>query len=182
MLKYAQLAIHFIQVIRLKSLTRVEELKNSKRNIKSKIMNKKFLIVLLVYACSTTTKLYITPASPEEFQPLPITFFTKTGTDTTVKSENKNGYSWKAEAVSGAFTYGYRIQILASANKKQIEKLKEELSKKGVNYPIYIKYVPPMYRLRVGDFQKYEDAQKALNYIKGLGYKDAFVTEDFISK
>jgi cell division protein FtsN len=39
-----------------------------------------------------------------------------------------------------------------------------------------------MYRLRIGDFQNYEEAQKALNQIKNLGYKDAFVIEDFINK
>jgi len=143
-------------------------------------MNRLFILVFLI-SCSST-KVSFSLANPDEFQPVSLTFFTKENKKDTTNYEKSSEYTWKAEAVKGAFIYGYRIQLLATSNKKQVEKLKEELSQKGLNYPIYIKYVPPMYRLRIGDFQKYEDAQKALNQIKNLGYKDAFIIEDFINK
>jgi cell division septation protein DedD len=143
-------------------------------------MNNLFLLLLLV-SCSSS-KVIFSLATPDEFQPLSLTLIKSDEKKDTIKEEKSSSYTWKAEAIKGAFTYGYRIQVLATSNKKQVEKLKEEILKKGINYPIYIKYVPPMYRLRIGDFQNYEEAQKALNQIKNLGYKDAFVIEDFINK
>jgi cell division septation protein DedD len=143
-------------------------------------MNKLFLFLLLV-SCSSS-KVIFSLATPDEFQPLSLTLIKSDEKKDTINQEKSSEYTWKAEAIKGAFTYGYRIQVLATSNKKQVEKLKEEILKKGINYPIYIKYVPPMYRLRIGDFQNYEEAQKALNQIKNLGYKDAFVIEDFINK
>jgi cell division septation protein DedD len=138
-----------------------------------------FLIFLL--SCSSK-KVIFSLATPEEFQPVSLTLFKSEEKKDTIKEEKSSDYTWKAEAVRGAFVYGYRIQVLATSNKKQVEKLKEEILKKGLNYPIYIKYVPPMYRLRIGDFQNYEEAQKALTQIKNLGYKDVFIIEDFINK
>jgi len=138
-----------------------------------------FLIFLL--SCSSK-KVIFSLATPDEFQPVSLTLFKSEEKKDTIKEEKSSDYTWKAEAVRGAFVYGYRIQVLATSNKKQVEKLKEEILKKGLNYPIYIKYVPPMYRLRIGDFQNYEEAQKALTQIKNLGYKDAFIIEDFINK
>ncbi len=145
-------------------------------------MNRILIITIFLGACSST-KVIITTANPDEFEPVPISFFAKQEIKDTIKQEETSSeYTWKAEAVKGAFTYGYRIQVLATSNKKQVEKLKEEILQKGISYPIYIKYVPPMYRLRIGDFKNQDEAQKALNQIKGLGYKDAFIIEDFINK
>jgi cell division septation protein DedD len=143
-------------------------------------MNKLFLFLL--FASCSSSKVIFSLATPDEFQPLSLTLIKSDEKKDTINQEKSSEYTWKAEAIKGAFTYGYRIQVLATSNKKQVEKLKEEILKKGINYPIYIKYVPPMYRLRIGDFQNYEEAQKALNQIKNLGYKDAFVIEDFINK
>ncbi len=144
-------------------------------------MNRVLIVTIFLSACSST-RVTITTAKPDEFEPVPVLFFTKQEfKDTTNQNKTSSEYTWKAEAVKGAFTYGYRIQVLATSNKKQVEKLKEEILQKGISYPIYIKYVPPMYRLRIGDFKNYDEAQKALNQIKGLGYKDAFIIEDFIN-
>ncbi|MEO0144966.1 MAG: SPOR domain-containing protein [candidate division WOR-3 bacterium] len=142
-------------------------------------MNRAIFIFLI--SCSST-KIAFSTANPDEFQPVPIAFITKQEKRDTIIEEKSSEYTWKAEAIKGAFVYGYRIQVLATSNKNQVEKLKDEIIKKGVNYPVYIKYVPPMYRLRIGDFKNYEEAQKALNQIKNLGYKDAFIIEDFINK
>lgn len=139
------------------------------------------LLIFLVQNCSSI-KVNFSLASPEEFQPVAITQFIKREIIDTTGENKTSEYSWKAEAVEGAFTYGYRIQVIATSNKKQVEKLKEEVLRKGFNYPIYVKYVPPMYRLRIGDFKTQEEAQKALNQLKSAGYKDAFITEDFINK
>lgn len=143
-------------------------------------MNRITFLVFLI-SCSSN-KVIFSLATPDEFQPVSLTSFKSDEKKDTIKQEKSSEYTWKAEAVKGAFVYGYRIQVLATSNKKQVEKLKEEILKKGINYPIYIKYVPPMYRLRIGDFQNYEEAQKVLSQIKNLGYRDAFIIEDFINK
>ncbi|MEO0202223.1 MAG: hypothetical protein ABIL37_00675, partial [candidate division WOR-3 bacterium] len=102
----------------------------------------RFISIFLI-SCSST-KVLFSSANPDEFQPIPISMLIIQEKNDTTTQEKTSGYTWKAEAIKGAFVYGYRIQVIATSNKNQVEKLKEEITKKGISYPIYIKYVPPM--------------------------------------
>lgn len=75
-----------------------------------------FLIFLL--SCSSK-KVIFSLATPDEFQPVSLTLFKSEEKKDTIKEEKSSDYTWKAEAVRGAFVYGYRIQVLATSNKKQ---------------------------------------------------------------
>ncbi len=71
----------------------------------------------------------------------------------------------------------YYIQVYASASSKFAAKIKNEISKK-IDYPVIIKNIPPLYRVRIGPFYKMEDAQEALKSIREAGYRDAFIVEE----
>ena len=75
----------------------------------------------------------------------------------------------------------YYIQIYASASEKFARKVRDKFEKefKGL-YSATIKYIPPLYRVRVGGFHTMDEAKKALKEIKSAseGYRDAFIVEE----
>ncbi len=76
--------------------------------------------------------------------------------------------------------YGYRVQVFATIYKDKAEKIRSEVQEK-VAFPVYIEEIPPFYKIRIGDFQKREDAEQFLTTVqKSLGYADAFVAETVV--
>ena len=77
--------------------------------------------------------------------------------------------------------YGYRVQIFATIYKDKADKIRAEVQQK-VEYPVYVEEIAPFYKVRIGDFQKREDAEQFLAVVqKSLGYSDAFVAETIIN-
>jgi len=66
---------------------------------------------------------------------------------------------------------GYRVQIYSS-NKQQTAKAEalemEEQLKEQVNQTIYVQYVSPFWKVRIGDFRSYDEAKE---------YKKIFVQQ-----
>jgi len=66
---------------------------------------------------------------------------------------------------------GYRVQIYSS-NQQQTAKAEaldlEEKLQSQVNQTIYVQYLPPFWKVRLGDFRTYEEAK---------GYKNTFVQQ-----
>ena len=64
---------------------------------------------------------------------------------------------------------GYRVQIYSS-NQQQTAKVEaldlEEKLQPQVNHTIYVQYIPPFWKVRIGDFRTYEEAKE---------YKKTFV-------
>lgn len=79
------------------------------------------------------------------------------------------------EPGSGQLPYGYRIQVTAKADfaaaGREATRIKELL---GGRYPVYLEFIDPWYKVRVGDFSTVEAAQPALGDIRRLGYPDAW--------
>ena len=66
---------------------------------------------------------------------------------------------------------GYRVQVYSS-NQQQYAKsealdLESKLQEK-VSHTIYVQYIPPFWKVRIGDFRSYEDAKE---------YKKIFVQQ-----
>jgi len=79
--------------------------------------------------------------------------------------------------------YGYRIQIIAldaskPGNKEKAQKYAQEAEArlKG-EHKAYVEYIPPYYKVRVGDFISREEAEKMKMRLRSLGYYDAWVVE-----
>ncbi len=97
-----------------------------------------------------------------------------------IERARKGEISSVVESFGGNYRV-YYIQIYASANhkfaKRVMEKFQQEF--KGL-YSATIKYIPPLYRVRVGGFQTMDEAKKALEEIKSASesYRDAFIVEE----
>jgi cell division septation protein DedD len=118
----------------------------------------------------------------EETSPFPILAQSTTQRDTL-----KGGTSTSGQWTYGEVTppgmkrvYGYRVQVFATIYKDKAEKIRSEVQEK-VKFPVYVEEIPPFYKIRIGDFQKREDAEQFLITVqKSLGYTDAFVAETTI--
>ena len=77
---------------------------------------------------------------------------------------------------------GYRIHIFMEIGNEALqhaEKVKAQFERAFPDIPIYLTYVEPYFRLRVGDFRNRVEAEKCLRRIKPK-FKEAFVTADMI--
>ncbi len=79
-----------------------------------------------------------------------------------------------------SFEYGFRVQILASTSEKSAQSFADQARAK-VEYPVYVEYIPPYHKVRVGDFIKRADAEACRDRLRGLGYVDAFVVESLVN-
>ena len=66
---------------------------------------------------------------------------------------------------------GYRVQIYSSNQQQTAKSEALELEQKlrnGISQSIYVQYLPPFWKVRIGDFRTYEEAKE---------YKKEFVTQ-----
>jgi hypothetical protein len=104
-----------------------------------------------------------------------------------VRTEIQSGRLLQADdgyhADEGALPTGYRVQVMATPDfgtaGAHASRLKELL---GARYPVYIEYIDPYYKVRMGDFSTQEAAQPALAEVRGLGYADAWAVRTTIKK
>lgn len=69
----------------------------------------------------------------------------------------------------------YIVQIGAFLSEKSAEKLTRSASKIITEQPVYYKNVDGLYKVRVGNFEKKEDALDFLYKVRALRYSDSFV-------
>ncbi len=86
-----------------------------------------------------------------------------------------------------AKVYGYRVQIVAldaskPGNKEKAEQFAKEAEARLRNeYKVYIEYIPPYYKVRVGDFISKEEAERMKIRLRNMGYYDAWIVETEIT-
>lgn len=84
-------------------------------------------------------------------------------------------------ALPSGSVYGYRVQILASSIKENAEKFAAEAQARFPNLKVYVEFIPPYYKVRVGDFLTREEAETFKAKARSLGYFDAFIVESQIN-
>ncbi len=147
------------------------------------------LIAILIGGCGLFTPKrpvgVITLSNKMDMPPQQVMTF-REEVDTTralaeeIERAQKGAISSVVEVLDGNYRL-YYIQIYASASerfaRKVLKKFQEEF---GGNYPVSIKYIPPLYRVRVGGFPTMDEAKKALKEIKSASesYRDAFIVEE----
>ncbi len=87
---------------------------------------------------------------------------------------------------------GYRIQIFSSTDREAAEKARREaiawweirkhdpeapVDIVGEELPAYIVFIPPFYRVRIGDFTSRADAEVVLDYFREK-FRDAWIVPD----
>ena len=68
--------------------------------------------------------------------------------------------------------FGYRVQIGAFEYKENAEEVKN-FARSKTDLPIYVVYIAPFYRVRVGDFAENSEAEKCVELLKDNGFSDA---------
>jgi len=76
--------------------------------------------------------------------------------------------------------YGFRVQLFASSTEKSASRVAAD-ARTGFKENIYVEYIPPYYKVRVGDCLTKEDAIALKSKALKLGYRGAFVIETMIA-
>jgi hypothetical protein len=76
--------------------------------------------------------------------------------------------------------YGFRVQIFASSTEGNAMKVAND-ARTSFTQKVYIDYVAPYYKVRVGDCLVQEDAQILKSKALKLGYRGAFIVETMIT-
>ncbi len=104
-----------------------------------------------------------------------------------VRTEIQSGRLRQADeqyhADAGNLPTGFRVQVMATPDfgiaGSEASRLKGLL---GGRFPVYVEYIDPYYKVRVGDFATQEAAQPALGEVRDLGYRDAWAVRTTIKK
>jgi SPOR domain len=75
---------------------------------------------------------------------------------------------------------GFRIQIYSTSSIDEAMNTRTNVLTKLPRDSVYIVYDPPIYKIRLGDFQTRYDASIELPTIVNLGYADAWIVPDNI--
>jgi SPOR domain len=104
-----------------------------------------------------------------------------------VRTEIQSGRLRQADepyhADAGNLPTGFRVQVMATPDfgiaGGVASRLKGLL---GGRFPVYVEYIDPYYKVRVGDFATQEAAQPALGEVRALGYRDAWAVRTTIKQ
>jgi len=77
---------------------------------------------------------------------------------------------------------GFRVQVLFTPEIDQANQTRDELSNLLPEEWCYIVYDAPYYKVRVGDFREWTEANQMVKKLISLGYKDAWVVPDKVIK
>ena len=76
---------------------------------------------------------------------------------------------------------GYRVQIGAFASREPAEEFADRVRSR-FTVGVYVQYVPPYYKVRVGDFLTKAEADNFKMKVWEMGFTDAFVVESEITQ
>lgn len=82
-------------------------------------------------------------------------------------------------------TTGYRVQVFSGGNSRIDRQKAEQAGAAMKQYfptePVYVHFYSPSWKCRIGNYVEQEDAQRVLEQVKALGYKQACLVKGKIS-
>ena len=75
---------------------------------------------------------------------------------------------------------GYRVEIFSNREMAKIQKTKIEFLSKYPEQSIHIKFIAPIFKIRIGDFRTKSEALKLFKEIE-KDYRTAFIVRDKIN-
>lgn len=75
---------------------------------------------------------------------------------------------------------GFRVQIFASNTEENASRVAAD-ARAVFTDPVYIEYVAPYYKVRVGDYLTREEIESLKNKALSLGYRGAFIVETMVT-
>jgi hypothetical protein len=82
--------------------------------------------------------------------------------------------------VESEIAQGFRIQIFATPNIDEANAMKMAAAQSVIEDSIYVVFDPPLYKVRLGDFQTRVEANQKLATLVDKGFPDAWVVSDRI--
>lgn len=106
--------------------------------------------------------------------------FDKSANDVWYQYDLKDNPITKTKKIIGT-TSGFRVQVLATDDLDESNKMMEELKAiKGAN-EIYSVFEPPFYKILMGDFKSSDEANSLRFKLNQLGYSDSKVVKSTIN-
>jgi len=139
------------------------------------------IVLLLPFGCAKRQEVSQEPPSENEITFEEITEDTTELSKITFEEEPKE----KPEETPGVKTtevtkiHGFRVQIGAYKN-ETAAKQEAESARIALSEDVYIEYIIPYYKLRVGNFLAKSDAVSYIRQVINKGYKGAFIVETTI--
>jgi len=75
---------------------------------------------------------------------------------------------------------GYRVQVFATFSEEKADMIANQVRERTTE-PVYVEYIAPYYKVRVGDCTTRDEAESLKSNLFGLGYSDAFIVQDTIN-
>ncbi|NIA23084.1 MAG: hypothetical protein GWP03_02820 [Proteobacteria bacterium] len=126
-----------------------------------------------VTADTTTYKPIIMEESTEDTTTADITGMSAS-TDTT------NSAVDTTTIVTQTTKSGYRVQVFATFSEEKADMIANKVRERTTE-PVYVEYIAPYYKVRVGDCTTRDEAESLKSNLYGLGYSDAFIVRDTIN-
>ena len=76
---------------------------------------------------------------------------------------------------------GYRVLVIATDNLEEADSMRSNIYFKTAQKQVYISFDPPFYKVSVGDFKDYTNANNLSFKLKQMGYSEARVVSDSIN-
>ena len=76
--------------------------------------------------------------------------------------------------------YGFRVQIFASSTEENATRVASD-AREVFTDRVYVEYVAPYYKVRVGDYLTHEEVEPLKNKALSLGYRGAFIVETMVT-
>ncbi|KPK73900.1 hypothetical protein AMJ87_00185 [candidate division WOR_3 bacterium SM23_60] len=76
--------------------------------------------------------------------------------------------------------YGFRVQIFASSTEENASHVAAD-ARKVFSDRVYVEYVAPYYKVRVGDYLTNEEVEPLKDKALSLGYRGAFIVETMVT-
>ena len=94
-----------------------------------------------------------------------------------ISTNNKNDFQLSESSItiypdSTVSRFGYRVQIGAFEDKNNADNMAESALSK-TDLLVYVEYITPFYRVRVGDFTERSEAEKCVKFLKEKGFSEA---------
>ncbi|HEY7529110.1 MAG TPA: SPOR domain-containing protein [Gemmatimonadota bacterium] len=83
---------------------------------------------------------------------------------------------------SGGLAWGFRVQVAAETDYGEAAAIAARVKERvGDRFPVYVEFVEPWYKVRVGDFGEEDAARALLDELRRAGWSDAWTVRTTIA-
>ncbi len=129
-------------------------------------------------APQTTPQPKTQPAAPRPPAPpsAPTPADSNAAAEVVVAQPSEKPIGWQAE--NGKLNYGFRVQVY-SGTENGAQQVRQQVESLKLEQPAYVVFEKPHYKVRVGDFRNFREAEAMLERLK-KHYSDAYILNDIV--